>query len=591
MVNHVRQMLLLILMALVTTHTWADEKGTLDVHVDRKTLHENQTLTLTVKGEMPFSMDLDMLFNIGDLELPSPEEDALKENFEILSKHQKYSLRSVNGDATAIVTWIYELAPKKTGQLEIPSLKFREAHSNPVTITVEPGDAPAPDGTARPAFVEVETDKDSVYVQEQLVLTVRLFYRGNLIRGDLSQPDQGDAIVESMGEQQEYARVRNNVRYRVVERRYAIYPQSAGTLTIDGIKFNGQARDDTGNLTFLRDAADPLDIPVKGIPASFTGDTWLPASSLELSQDWSDPSSTLKAGKSVTRTLTLNALGLLGSALPPLKVEYPDAVRSYPDKPDLKSNVDNRTVTSSRTESTALVAVKPGQITLPEVRVPWWDTVNDKERVAVIPARTVTITDSAGVAATPPAAKNSPSAPDKAEPVVAKTRDTSMAESPQPLHSPLDNTWLWLAVALGTGWALTVLFWWLNRRRATDPSGESGPQGDPAEAALYADLEKAARAGEAQTLSLLPRWARQRFGNQHLRSAGDVVRFSTDETLAEELEKLQERLYGGKASETHWQPEPLLKALQRLRDRPQRQAAPGLAPLYPSSLKAGSANT
>lgn len=587
MVSNLRQIALLLFILLCTSTAMADQ-DTLEVHVDRTTLHENQTLTLTVQGEMPFSMDLDMLFNIGDMELPSPEEDALKENFDILGKHQKYNLRSVNGDATAIITWIYELAPKKAGTLEIPALSFRDATSQPLTVEVKPGDAPAADGSARPAFIEVTTDKQDVYVQEQLILTVRLYYRGNLVRGDLSQPTQDDAIVESMGEQQEYARVRDNVRYRVVERRYVIYPQSPGTLTIDGISFNGQSRADTGQLNFLRDKADPLHIPVKPIPDSFTGKTWLPASSLELTDDWSDQSSTLEAGKSVTRSLQLSALGLLGSALPPIDVDYPDAVRSYPDKPELKSNVDSRTVTASRTQNTALVAVQPGQITLPEIRIPWWDTVNDRQRVAVIPARTLTISDSAGAVAPKPA-QNQPAATQEA--TAASARDeTDKNQAASVAAEPADHTWLWLAVALGTGWALTVLFWWLNRRRSDDPELTTTPH-DANEAALFADLEKAARAGDAQTLTLLPRWARQRFAKAYLRSVADVTRFSGDSVLTEELERLQARLYSNKGSDQPWVPDTLVRQLHALRDRREASTTDGLAPLYPANLNARGAQT
>ncbi|WP_148862370.1 BatD family protein [Marinobacter fonticola] len=577
MVIHVRQLILLIL-ALLFTATVPAADDRLEVHVDRTQLHENQTLTMTVTGEMPFSMDLDMLFNLGEMELPSPEEAALEGNFEILGKHQKYSLRSVNGDARAIITWIYELAPKQTGTLEIPSLKFRDARSQPISVDVLAGQAPAADDDAPMALVEVETDKSDVYVQEQLVLTVRLFYRGNLIRGDLSQPSHKDALIEAMGEQQEYVRVRNNARYRVVERRYVIYPQNPGTLDIGSISFNGQARSDNGQLNFLRDQSAPIQVPVKNVPADFTGDTWLPAASLELSEAWSDRSTQIQAGKSITRTLQLNALGLLGSALPPLEAKYSDAVRSYPDKPEMESSVDRRTVTSSRTESTALVAVQPGEITLPELRIPWWDTVNDRQRVATLPARTLTITDSNAASATPPAQE--PGQPEQTQPPAT---DNNRPETPAD-PAPMDRTWLWLAVALGTGWALTVLFWWLNRKREADPEDASSAS-DPTESVLFADLESNARAGSAQTLSLLPRWARQRFANRHLRSLSDVVRFSDDNELEAELERLQARLYGEGGDHERWSPEKLVQRLQVLRERRGTTRQSHLAPLYPNGLR------
>ncbi|MGP4844898.1 BatD family protein [Marinobacter sp. 1Y8] len=574
----------LIVGLVLAANALAAEK--LDVQVDRTTLHENQTLTMTVTGEMPFTMDLDTLFNLNDLQLPEPEIKALQKDFEIVGSHQKYSLNSVNGDATATITWTYQLVPKKAGTLTIPSLNFRDAQSSPLSITVRPGAAPPPDGTAPPAFVEVTTDKSDVYVQEQLILTVQLYYQGNLIRGDLAQPEQDDAIIEPMGEQKEFSRIHSNANYHVVERKYVIYPQTAGTLHIKGIAFNGQARGADGRLNFLRDTSAPLDIPVKDIPASFTGKTWLPASSLELNETWSDPAQSIAAGKSITRTIKLSALGLLGSALPPLEMQYPDAVRSYPDSPELDSSVDSRTVTSARTQSTALVAVTPGQITLPETRVPWWDTVNDQERVAVIPEQTLTITPGKGAPAAIPPVK-----PDQAGTTTPSSPADKAPQTPVMNDSKSGNVWLWLSLILATGWALTVLFWWLNRknRQNTVTVGEQ-PRQNNGEVALFKKLESAVDAGSNEVLTLMPQWAGARFDGHTFRSAADVARFSGDNDLEAALNDLQRHLYAKDAATTPWDGNNLKEKLKGLREQSQKKTEDdSLAPLYPQALHSASA--
>lgn len=594
MVRHARQwarsplislfrQIALIVGLVLTTNALAAEQ--LDVQVDRTTLHENQTLTMTVTGQMPFTMDLDTLFNLNDLQLPEPEIKALQQDFEIVGNHQKYSLNSVNGDATATITWTYQLVPKKAGTLTIPSLNFRDAQSSPLTITVRPGAAPPPDGTAPPAFVEVTADKSDVYVQEQLILTVQLYYQGNLIRGDLAQPEQDDAIIETMGEQKEYSRIHSNANYHVVERKYVIYPQTAGTLHIKGIAFNGQARGPDGRLNFLRDTSAPLDIPVKDIPASFTGKTWLPASSLELNETWSDPERSIAAGKSITRTVELSALGLLGSALPPLEMQYPDAVRSYPDSPELDSSVDSRTVTSSRTQSTALVAVSPGKITLPETRVPWWDTVNDQERVAVIPEQTLTITPGKGAPAAVPPAKSDQAgtpAPPSSGNKVEQTTTANNVESA--------NLWLWISLILATGWALTVLFWWLNRKhKQSADGGTERPVQNNSEPTLFKKLTSAVEAGSDEALTLMPQWAAARFGGHRFRSAGDVARFSGDNELEAALSKLQRHLYARDAAASPWDGSGLKEKLNALREQAQTTTEDeSLAPLYPQALHSAS---
>ncbi len=217
-------MALLATLVLVPGHANANN---LSVEPDRTELYEGEVLTLTIKGSMEISINFDNLFDLGAANLPAPDVEKLEQDFEVLANNQRYSIRTINSKMVGEITWTYQLAPKSTGDITIPSLSFRGAQSDPVTVSVLPGNAPA-QGTAesKSAFIELAADKDELYVQEQLVLTVRLFFTGNLIRGELSEPSHPDALVESLGRQQEYSRYRDGQRYRVVERRYAIFPSS-----------------------------------------------------------------------------------------------------------------------------------------------------------------------------------------------------------------------------------------------------------------------------------------------------------------------------------------------------------------------------
>lgn len=98
-----------------------------------------------------------------------------------------------------------------------------------MTVEVLDGSPPNQPAPSRDSFIELSADKAEVYVQEQLILTIQLYFSGNLIRGELSEPEHPEAIIESLGKQREFARYRNGTRYRVVERRYAIFPQQPGS--------------------------------------------------------------------------------------------------------------------------------------------------------------------------------------------------------------------------------------------------------------------------------------------------------------------------------------------------------------------------
>lgn len=574
-----RLITVLALLSILATQAMAQQ--TLRVEPDRISLHENEALNLTVVGEMELSINLDTLLNPGSLELPAQDIKKLEIDFKILGKTQKYSVRTVNGETQAEITWIYQLAPRRTGSLTIPELSFNAARSEPITITVEAGSARDEAGEPRDAFIELAADKDQVYVQEQLVLTVKLFYTGNLIRGDLTEPEHPDAIIESLGKQTDYSRFRDGQRYRVVERRYAIYPQSPGALSIDPIRFEGQTRSTRGQMVFLRDSAQLFEVPVKAPPTRFSGNVWLPARELTLDERGLDNITEVSIGQSMTRTIALTAEGLPASALPPLTPGIPDGLRSYPEQPVTETAVSNETLIGSLTQTTALVGVQAGTFTIPEVRVPWWDTEADRERIAVIPAHTLTVLPVAGSDTAAPSSVQS-------EPVEAEAT-TPPQDYPDQNQS---RYWPWVTALLAAGWIITLLLWRQQRKRvAADKSGTQNPFAG-AEKDLFEALVHAADKGQAATLDLLPRWMSARYPGEVFGSASEALRKAGDPELKAQINRLESRLFGAKQARNESSPWDGRELVARLRQLRKNAAAKDegdgdLPPFYPDGLNPG----
>ena len=110
-----------------------------------------------------------------------------------------------------------------------------------------------------------------------------------------------------------------------------------------------------------------------------------------------------------------------------------------------------------------------------------------------------------------------------------------------------------------------------------------------AESMLFDDLIVAARKGSAETPRFLIRWMQHRHPDQLFHTAGDVVKFLGDDTLATELEHLQADLFAGQgrsdSGETDRQA--LVRALEQIRRRkPKTTGGDGLRPLYPDNLSA-----
>ena len=564
------------LLAMLLTAIWLPAQAQsqqLTVEPDRTRLYEGEVLTLTVKGSMEIDINLGNLFDFDMSSLPKPDIEKVEPDFEILAQNQQYSIRTVNSQMVGEITWTYQLAPKSTGELTIPSLTFKEAVSAPVTIEVVDGSPPDQASPGRDSFIELSADKDEVYVQEQLILTVRLFFRGNLIRGELSEPTHPHVIIESLGRQQEFSRYRDGVRYRVVERRYAIFPQRAGTLKLPAIRFEGQARDASGNLRFLRDSEELFEVPVKDVPAQFSGETWLPATGVALEESGLPPSLEVATGENMTREIKLTAAGLPGEALPPLPDAVPNGLRSYPEEPERQTETTPAGLTSSLTQSVALVPVEPGQMTLPAISIVWWDTEADQERVATIPQKTLTVKDPSTAAATP--------SPQNDQGNAGPEPDVSSTESAASPASDRTRLWQWLALLLGILWAGTlVAWWWSGKNRKSTPAQIDNRDED----AAFDRLIRAARDGAAVTPELVVEWANLHVPGHGFRSASEVVNHFDDETLAAELKRLQARLFAPGHENDSWDGRPLARALEQVRRHRRMETSADLPPLYPKGL-------
>ncbi|WP_417545169.1 BatD family protein [Marinobacter sp.] len=556
--------------------------GELTAEPDRTRLYEGEVLTLTVKGSTKIDINLSNLFDFDISSLPSPDIEKVTPDFEILARNQQYSIRTVNGDMVGEITWTYQLAPTSTGEITIPALTFKDSVSRPVTIEVVDGNPPDQADTSRESFIELSADKAEVYVQEQLILTVRLFFQGNLIRGELSDPQHPNAIIESLGKQREFSRDRDGVRYRVVERRYALFPQKPGSLNLPAIRFEGQARDADGSLRFLRDSAELFEVQVKDVPQEFSGSTWLPATDLTLAEAGMPPTLNLKTGDNLTRTLSLQATGLPSEALPPLPDSVPDGLRSYPEAAQRNASSGPEGITSTLTQTRALVPVEAGKLVLPAIRIPWWDTQSDSEKVAVIPAQTLNVTPANGTTMPSSGAAGSS----------ATATETNSEQSASSAGAATDGHrfWQWVSLALAGIWVLTMLAWWRTRRVTSRTSANTDSEGAGNEGALFEQLLNAAKEGRTSTPGLFVSWANLRWPGYNFRSAKDIFSVLPAADLEQELDRLQAHLFsrdhsGGERSNKTWDGSALVNALKQVRkkvDAPSSET--GLPPLYPNKL-------
>ena len=475
--------------------------------VDRQEVYDGDTITLTLESDGGGGR---------------PDLSPLKRDFEVLGSGTFNSFSFVNGRQSSKSGWRVRLRPRRLGDLTIPPIDMGGRKTRPILVHVRPVPPEVAARMADQVFVETQIDTGGrpPYVQQQVKLTVRLYYRVRLASGELTDPvPDGDVLVERLGKERRYETVRNGERYQVVERRYALFPQRSGRLQIPSVVFHGRVRvPEPRRQRRFRDPffddffKDPFDDPffadspfggrtepvvarspsktleVLPPPKGYKGRHWLPARDLKLYDSWTDAPPTLRAGEPVTRILAIRATGLEGSQLPePQMAETPD-YRVYPEQPATSNRVQDGWVVGEIQRAFTVVPQHAGRLVIPEVRLRWWDLQAGEEREAVLPRWELEVAPGAAPAA-PPASAGAGQG--------AATTPPTAASAPEAARSGPANPGRWLgywpwALAL----LLAVLIGWLllRRRRRPAASPPAPPQPAPATApAAEAEALKAAR--------------------------------------------------------------------------------------------------
>ncbi len=388
-VSMVKNLLPLLLLT-ASTLSWAALTAT----VDRSVIDSNETLQLVIRYD-------------GQVMTGQPDFSPLENDFEILSNNRQQQYSWVNGQSESYTDWTMVLMPKRTGLILIPSLNFKKDISNAVEIRVRSASVATTGAGKQPIYTETLVDKESVHIQEQLVLTHRLYTSVQLSDLSLSDLNVPDAIMQKIGDNQ-FQKIINGRNYLIVEVKYALFPQVAGKLVIPALRFgayesNGRSQfggfTNRGTRIFRSTESKTIDVMVR--PAHIAADQWMPSSEVQLAEQWSTDLSNLTVGEPVTRAIAISAAGLTGAQIIPIQMIESDDYKIYPDQPQLQEQAKGSTIVGTRTETLAMVPGRAGEITFPAINVKWWDTVNQRMQTASLAAKTVRVSPSTAVAISP----------------------------------------------------------------------------------------------------------------------------------------------------------------------------------------------
>ncbi len=529
--------------------------------VDRARVEQNESFTLEVIIDTNTEL--------------TPDFAALEADFFIGQTSQLSNTRINNGAITRSMTWTIALRARRAGTLTIPPIKVGDQLSNAVTIQVlEPSYEPPGEADV---FITSEIDFDETYVQAQVLYTIKIYRAVATRQHVLREPGYSGAevLVEVASDERSYEAILNGRAYNVVERSFAVFPQESGEVFISPARFEARVLRDgriTGRKVF-ESAVQTITVnPIPPPPAEYPNAAWLPAKELTLAETWSREPGELRAGEPISRNVTVSALGQLETQIPVIVPPVTDGVRIYPDKPSLSRRIEARGIRGERTDRYAMIGVTGGEVTLPDLELPWWNIDAGEWRVARLPAVSINILP----ADDPPLSEALQQVPTES----AEAADGEMAAPVVVEFIP----WKRIAEVLAAVLLLTWLAWWWSSRPQREEREPPPVPLHKQQARHLKAARKAALAGDAHGVRhAILEWGRLQWPDNPPRSIGRLAE-GVSAPLNTELRQLSGASYG--PNEGDWNGAALAKALRSFAvvdERADSQATNLLPPLMPET--------
>ena len=422
-----------LLTLLLSTAAYADVNS-LEATIDRNPVMLDEAIRLTVTAD-------------GSADRDAFDSSPLLKDFVVGRTSVSSQTSIVNFDTKRTTVWTTTLFPRKEGMFTIPSLTIEGKSTKPIQVKVIPVQEQS--NVARDYFVTTDIDVKEAYLNQQLLYTVKLFLSSNIERGSLQAPEMQNAEITQLGEDKQYTDIVNGRRYQIIERQFAVVPQASGEFTLRGPIFTGEVMAANTNQRFgffnrtqqINRVGPDITVNIKPIPQGIDY-PWLPSEMVRVDEEWPQGDSFV-AGEPVTRIVTLTALGVVEEQLPDIPEFYPPNFKLYPDQSNTTTVEKDQSLISQRQTSLAIIPTQPGNFVLPEITIPWFNTLTQQTEYATIPARSITVAPASGANnANTPNSLDTPSISSASNediqndiPTTAKQPNASASNEDKPLDS------------------------------------------------------------------------------------------------------------------------------------------------------------
>ena len=313
----------------------------------------------------------------------------------------------VNGKSSSKIAFQYYFIAVKEGNHTIPAITVNVSGKNimtqPVPLTISSSSqAGVHSGStdqdygfdAKDILIEIETDADEVYIDQQILLSLRIYINQNarnIADIQFSLPQMDDFIAEKTLEKgQSYVR-RNGINYLKTEYKWILFPAKEGEIVIPavGVSYNRLVKtqkrqrtrspfDDFFNRNYKtipkRALSDQvkiivLPLPDKDRPDSFSGTV----GSYEMDVDI-QPQKDFLVGAPVNITITIKGTGHISSISAPVFAGE-ENFRSFPPETSVETESLEDVQRGKKVFKKVLIPKQEGTYPLPVILFSYFDPV------------------------------------------------------------------------------------------------------------------------------------------------------------------------------------------------------------------------
>lgn len=392
---------------------WSDDKITFTANAPEVVVSGDQfRLSYTVNTK-----------KVRDFRAPNIKE------FEVLmGPSRSVQYQNINGVETNTITFTYILMAGKEGTFNIPGATIvadgNNYTSNSVTVKVLPPDQSAGTGNSNSSnnqagtkitnndlFITATASKTTVYEQEAILLTYKIYTQVNLtgLHGDMPDLKGFHTQEVDLPSQKQWTLEHYNGRNynTTVYSQYVLFPQQSGKLEIPSITFEG-------TISQMVASADPFDaffnggsyvnvkknivtpklsINVKelpaGKPANFSGGVG------EFTISSSISTQELKTNDAVTLKLVISGTGNMKLINTP-EVGFPQDFEIYDPKVDNKFNLTRSGLSGNKVIEYLAIPRHAGTYTIPPVEFSYFDLKSQTYKTLKTDAYTLNVAKGEG---------------------------------------------------------------------------------------------------------------------------------------------------------------------------------------------------